>query len=1146
MDWMLIFPLYLFTVFQTAGTFNVEPAAWKSFRNDATAFGYRVIQANKESLLVSAPLDYKPNRKGMVYNCMVGTSTCSEISIPVPSYGINMSLGLSMSKVHKSQKTMVCGPTISRNCYSITTYNGMCFQLNEHLKATGDVLPPEPRDCPAGVDIVFLMDGSGSVSGNDFAQMKTFVIKLIEVLLGRNNKFAIMQYSNKFDVAFDFQTFKQNAAWRGQINGISQLGGFTFTPTAIYKVVHELFVTARGSRPKAHKILVVITDGKTYGDSRTLPPVISDANTIGIIRYAIGVGQAFNANSEGLHELQIIASSPTADHLFKVDNFQALDKLRDTLQKNIFAIEGTQTTGASFEMELAQEGFSSALLSSGKIVMGAVGAMDWKGGYQIYPNLDILSSNKMEPGSYLGYSMAVAEMTNKETYIILGAPRYQHAGRVVVFFTDTKTQEIESEQIGSYFGAEVCTVDLNSDSITDLLLISAPMYLDKERDSEGKVYVCNFGIGATVSCTNIALLGNQGLKGKFGSSLAAISDLNGDGISEVAVGAPLENNNKGSVYIFSGVTGGIKPTYSQRIQSASVQPGLHYFGQSISGSMDQTGDALIDIAVGSKGKVFLLRSRPVVSVNVEMSFKPSKIPVTDCSGTTPIAANVCFSMHRHTQDIIELEARVSYTLKLDATRTRFRAHFTPTNQTQENVLSLKKDRQCHDTNFFIADCPEDALNPLLNELTFSFVGLPSKEPLSKNLSPILAPQSQSTIYTLEFERDCGTDNKCIDDLKVDFNFSGASEVQVGIASVLNVTVSVENRGEDSYNSHVIFTYPPGLSYRRITVVQAPSKRAVVQCNALDGADGTTMGKCVCFINKPVFKRNARVIFIISFGIDQSSHFDQIVTFTANATSGNDQHMGNENFVMKMIKVKYNIYMLIKGLEETTSYINFTAGKNDLKTPVLHSFEVVNYIRDLNASVTFKVPIKLGEKNIWSNVRSIQIPGCLTEEDEEPKLTNFIEKLKKDPIVDCTVSVCRVIRCSMHLQKDHKYSRNISGEVSSGWIEQTKLTSLHLVSRAALDYDRNQFIYISSSSQNTTPTTEVGTRVEVYTEPNFTKEIVGGAVAGLLLLALLTAGLYKAGFFKSQYKQMLENNGEADGDAGDADGGVGDTAPAAPQ
>ena len=38
--------------------------------------------------------------------------------------------------------------------------------------------------------------------------------------------------------------------------------------------------------------------------------------------------------------------------------------------------------------------------------------------------------------------------------------------------------------------------------------------------------------------------------------------------------------------------------------------------------------------------------------------------------------------------------------------------------------------------------------------------------------------------------------------------------------------------------------------------------------------------------------------------------------------------------------------------------------------------------------------------------------------------------------------------------------------------------------------------------------QIETEVEVYPEPDFTKEIVGGSLGGLAFLALLTAVLYK--------------------------------------
>lgn len=52
--------------------------------------------------------------------------------------------------------------------------------------------------------------------------------------------------------------------------------------------------------------------------------------------------------------------------------------------------------------------------------------------------------------------------------------------------------------------------------------------------------------------------------GRFGTSIASVTDLNGDGLRDVAVGAPLEDENRGAVYIFLGDgQTGIRSTFSQ-------------------------------------------------------------------------------------------------------------------------------------------------------------------------------------------------------------------------------------------------------------------------------------------------------------------------------------------------------------------------------------------------------------------------------------------------------------------------------------------------------------------------------------------------------------------------------------------------------
>ncbi|KAJ7984486.1 hypothetical protein DPEC_G00355320 [Dallia pectoralis] len=1130
MDWIIGLSFYLTGVL----TFNVEPVAWKYISKTAAGFGYKVVQWDAQSLLISAPLEqYEQNRRGKVYQCTVGSEPglqCNELSITVPSYGINMSLGLSMTNDPVTSRAMVCGPTIPRECKTITTYNGMCFQIRRDGSVQSAV-PSSLEECPGKTDIAFLLDGSGSVSRDDFVRMKTFVKDLIKLFVGRDTRFALAQYSDDCTIHFHLNNYVAEY----QIDNISQQRGRTYTAVAIQKVVQEVFTSVE----KRKKILIVITDGRSH-DSNKLSIAAKEAEKKNIIRFAIGVGDAFNIDT-AIEELETIASSPIKEHVFRVGNFEALNQIKETLQSSIFPIEGSQTQGESIKMEMAQEGFSAAFLPSVGYLLGSVGAFQWRGAFQEYKTdtgtPTVKQSPKMEPDSYMGYSMAVAR-TDRCQLTILGAPRYKHTGRVLVFDSNANEKPIEfSEQIGAYFGAEICALDLNGDYKTDRVLISAPLFKDKDR--EGRVFVCAINAQCELICTfdaELTLKGAAGNMGRFGTSLAQLADLNADRFNDLAVGAPLENDGQGSIYIFHGTSSGIHEIYSQRISGSDVTKGLMFFGLSISqSSLDMSSDSLPDLVVGSKGTVIILRTRPIVTVTTQVTFSPSKIPTNSTSCSTPHenTAKICFNMAKSTQDTTKDKASVNYTLTLDGTRQapNYRAYYNSQDKTRKitKSVTLTLGEQCFDQTFFIMACPDDALNELSNELDFTFEGLGS----SKVLSPSLSQQSRTTTYhPLGFEINCGSDNNCVDNLKVDFNFTGSSEMKVGIDDVLNVTVSVESLEENSYNSRVILTYPAGLSFRRFTTIQGR-----VECNSVDSEDLVTAGQSDCTINKPIFKSNSKAYFVISYGIDSNSQFAQTVTFTANASSGNNAHSTtSELYKGKTIGVKYSIYVLITRHEDSTRYINFTAGKNDLQKHVKQSFVVVNYVRDLNLTVIIKVPMKLGDKDIWFDQNSIQIPGCRRNKDDLPSATDPVNKVKKDSVVDCSVATCRVFMCNVFMGKDASNTYDIVGNLSSGWIQQIGLESAQfvLVSTATLDYDRNQYIYFSSDSKNNPPIQMIETQVELIHEANITKEVVGSVLGGLLLLALITAALYKAGFFKSKYKQMITDaSDDMPEDGGDA-------------
>lgn len=58
---------------------------------------------------------------------------------------------------------------------------------------------------------------------------------------------------------------------------------------------------------------------------------------------------------------------------------------------------------------------------------------------------------------------------------------------------------------------------------------------------------------------------------RLGSSMAEIRDMNGDGFRELVVGAPLEDDHQGAVYVFYGRGKSIQPRYRQ-VKGAGLGP----------------------------------------------------------------------------------------------------------------------------------------------------------------------------------------------------------------------------------------------------------------------------------------------------------------------------------------------------------------------------------------------------------------------------------------------------------------------------------------------------------------------------------------------------------------------------------------------
>ncbi|KAI5093233.1 vacuolar protein sorting-associated protein 72-like [Silurus meridionalis] len=91
---------------------------------------------------------------------------------------------------------------------------------------------------------------------------------------------------------------------------------------------------------------------------------------------------------------------------------------------------------------------------------------------------------------------------------------------------------------------------------------------------------------------------------------------------------------------------------------------------------------------------------------------------------------------------LDLNANINYTIKLDAKRQSYRAYFSEKIRELSRMISVSLQEKCDELSFSIEACPNDALNPIINELVYTFEGLPSQK--YGNLRPMLLPTVKYT------------------------------------------------------------------------------------------------------------------------------------------------------------------------------------------------------------------------------------------------------------------------------------------------------------------------------------------------------------------------------------------------------------------
>ncbi|QJE97433.1 FG-GAP repeat protein [Luteolibacter luteus] len=169
----------------------------------------------------------------------------------------------------------------------------------------------------------------------------------------------------------------------------------------------------------------------------------------------------------------------------------------------------------------------------------------------------------------------------------------------------TMIRAYQGDSMGSqYFGLSLATFDANADGVLDLA-VGSPGYTGTPGYGTGAVRVYSGADGA------LLFFSTGTVASQYGSAIANAGDQNGDGREDIYVGAPMANSNRGAVYVLSGFDGSILRTVNSPVTFGS-------FGATLAALGDVDADGLKDVAVGSPalrngtvgnaGKVSILRS----------------------------------------------------------------------------------------------------------------------------------------------------------------------------------------------------------------------------------------------------------------------------------------------------------------------------------------------------------------------------------------------------------------------------------------------------------------------------------------------------------------------------------------------------------
>eukprot|EP01102_Stenamoeba_stenopodia_P022244 TRINITY_DN91_c0_g1_i1.p1 TRINITY_DN91_c0_g1~~TRINITY_DN91_c0_g1_i1.p1 ORF type:complete len:378 (-),score=79.98 TRINITY_DN91_c0_g1_i1:155-1219(-) len=233
----------------------------------------------------------------------------------------------------------------------------LCLSLSA-VQAYDPFFDGASENCTAVVDLMLAVDGSSSITDEDWQDALSFLYNVVLGFQVSENAahIGVVQFANAYDTEVVVPLTGEMNVLQTGLSGMKKLDGGTNIAQGIDDSQNQITSAGRSGVPH---VIMIITDGKEDDPTDPQNPVVAAGNAklAGTFIFGIGVGDDVDVGA-----MQQIVSPPYQNYYFPVSSYQNLSTV---LHKIVLSVCHPTTTTASSAATSASSSSASSSVSSG-------------------------------------------------------------------------------------------------------------------------------------------------------------------------------------------------------------------------------------------------------------------------------------------------------------------------------------------------------------------------------------------------------------------------------------------------------------------------------------------------------------------------------------------------------------------------------------------------------------------------------------------------------------------------------------------------------------------------------------------------------------------------------------------------------------